>query len=128
MIVLDTHIFLWLTLQPERVPRNIMLALKEEDHIVISAISLWETAMLHARNRITIPGSLLTWLYMATTDIPRLAIHPLTPEIAVLSGSLPIHGDPADRLIAATAMEHNCQLATVDKRLLNFKSLKTVQL
>ncbi len=47
--------------------------------------------------------------------------------IADISGSLPIHGDPADRLIAATAMERNCRLATVDKRLLHFEALQTVK-
>ena len=125
MIVLDTHIFLWLNLQPERVPKNILLALKEEDQMGLSAISLWETAMLHSRNRITIPGSLCAWLH-AATDIPRLAVLPLTPEIAVRSESLPMHGDPADRLIAATAMEHACRLATVDERLLRFELLQTV--
>ncbi len=125
MIVLDTHIFLWLNLQPERVPKHIILALKTEEQMGLSAISLWETAMLHSRNRITVPGSLLAWL-RAATDIPRLAILPLTLEIAARSESLSIHGDPADRLIAATAMEHNCRLATVDERLLRFESLRTV--
>ncbi len=125
MIVLDTHIFLWLNLQPERVPKSMIPALKKEDRMGLSAISLWETAMLHARNRITIPGSLLDWLH-AATDIPRLAILPLTPEIAARSEFLSLHGDPADRLIAATAIEHNCRLATVDERLLRFEPLQTV--
>ncbi len=126
MIILDTHIFLWLNLQPERCPKGIVSALREDPQMGLSAISLWETAMLHARNRIEIPGPLLSWLHNAT-DVPRLAVLSLTPEIAALSESLPMHGDPADRLIAATAMEHGCRLATVDERLLNFKALRTVR-
>ncbi len=127
MIVLDTHIFLWLNLQPERVPKNIVHALKKEKQMGLAAISLWETAMLHSRNRIAITGSFLDWLHMAT-DIPRLSILPLTLEIAARSESLPMHGDPADRLITATALEHNCKLATVDERLLSFEPLQTVTL
>lgn len=126
VIVLDTHIFLWLNLQPELLPKTLVEALKSEDRIGLSVISLWETAMLHSRKRITIPGDLLSWLLQAI-DVPRFRLLPLTPEIAVRSESIPMHGDPADRLIAATALEHGCRLATVDRRLLELSVLETVE-
>ncbi|MCD8350551.1 MAG: type II toxin-antitoxin system VapC family toxin [Planctomycetaceae bacterium] len=125
MIVLDTHIFLWLTLQPEKLPENIIAALAKEDSWGLSAISLWETAMLNERGRITIPGNLLDWLHMAV-DLPRLTVLPLTPEVAAQSESLPMHGDPADRIIAATSIKHECPLATVDKLLVQLPQLTTI--
>lgn len=125
MIVLDTHIFLWLNLQPEKLPLAIASALYEEEQWGLSAISLWETAMLSSRKRITIPGQLLDWLHKAI-DIPRLAILPLTPEIAAQSEFLPIHGDPADRIIAATAIAHASPLATVDRLLVHVPQLTTI--
>ncbi len=125
VIVLDTHIFLWLTLQPEKLPENIIAALTRDDKWGLSAISLWETAMLHERGRITIPGQLLDWLHLAV-DIPRLTVLPLTPEVAAHSESLPMHGDPADRIIAATAITHECPLATVDRLLVQVPQLTTI--
>lgn len=125
MIVLDTHIFLWLNLQPERVPEGIIAALQKEEQLGLAAISLWEIAMLHSRRRITLPGSLLAWLQVAI-DIPKLTVLPLTLEIAAQSEHLPIHGDPADRLIAATAIEYDCPLATLDRKLIELPTLKIV--
>lgn len=125
MIVLDTHVFLWLNLSPGNLSDHIISALKGEDHIGLSAISLWEIAMLKSRRRITIREPLLEWLRTAL-DSPRLSVLPLTAEIAARSEYLPMHGDPADRLIAATAMEYDCPLATADKLLVALPMLKTI--
>lgn len=126
MIILDTHIFLWSILQPEKVPANILDAIEKEPQYGLSAISLWETAMLFERKRIELPGPLLPWLNQALGR-PALQLIPITPGIAAKSVSLSMHGDPADRLIAATALEYDCQLATVDDRLLNLSILKTIK-
>lgn len=126
MIVLDTHIFLWMNLDPGRVPVHILNAVEAEAELGVAAISLWETAMLAQYGRVTIPDEpLLAWLRAALNAV-KLRVLPITPEIAARSGILKMHGDPADRLIAATAMEYGCRLATVDERLLNLKSLRTV--
>lgn len=125
MIILDTHIFLWLNLQPGRMPANIVSALAREKQMGLAAISLWETAMLHARGRIAVPGNFRAWLH-AVTDIPALTLLPLTTDIAIQAESLPMHGDPADRLIAATAIEYNFPLATADRKLIDLPMLKTV--
>lgn len=126
MILLDTHIFLWAILQPERIPNTILDAIEKEREYGLAAISLWETAMLHERKRIDLPEPLLPWLEQAL-ERPSLRLIPLTHRIAARSAFLSMHGDPADRLIAATAIEYNCPLATVDKRLTNLSALKTVQ-
>ena len=126
MIVLDTHIFLWMNLEQERIPSHILDAIQAEDQLGLAGISLWEVAMLVQYGRVTIPDdSLITWFGVALKTA-KLRVLPITPAIASRSASLEMHGDPADRLIAATAMEHNCRLATVDSRLLNLESLPTV--
>jgi PIN domain nuclease of toxin-antitoxin system len=126
VIVLDTHIFLWMNLDPERVPFPILNAIEAEDELGLSAISLWETAMLVQYGRVAIPDkAFLDWIRIAL-DVAKLRILPITPEIAACSGILDMHGDPADRLIAATAMENGCRLATVDQRLVLLKTLQTV--
>ena len=117
MILLDTHIFLWMNLEPEKLPRTIVEAIAAESMLGLAAISLWETAMLVQYRRISIPDKSLREWFHVTLSAPKLSLLPLTPEIADRSGTLDMHGDPADRLIAATAMEHSCRLATVDDKL-----------
>jgi PIN domain nuclease of toxin-antitoxin system len=118
VILLDTHIFLWLYLEPSRLPRAIENAINAEQTLCIAAVSLWEAAMLVRRKRVFIPSaSLLDWFQMAFAT-PQLVLLPLTPEIAARSESLDMHGDHADRLIVATALEHGCRLATADRKLI----------
>jgi PIN domain nuclease of toxin-antitoxin system len=126
LIVLDTHIFLWLTLQPERIPSGMLTAISNEKTLGIPAISMWEIAMLAGKKRITLPRPVLEWLHEALS-FDRFAVLPLSPEIAARSGELPMHGDPADRLIAATAIEYDCPLATADDLLLQLPMLKFSQ-
>jgi PIN domain nuclease of toxin-antitoxin system len=126
VILLDTHIFLWMNLQPEKMPQAITEAIAVEPALGIAAISLWETAMLVQYRRIIIPDSSLREWFQAVLPTPKLRVLPLTPEIASRSATLDMHGDPADRLIAATALEHGCRLATVDNRLTELDWLKTV--
>jgi PIN domain nuclease of toxin-antitoxin system len=126
VIVLDTHIFLWLTLQPERIPSGILTAISNEKTLGIPAISMWEIAMLSKKKRIDLPNPVLAWLHEALS-FSRFDVLPLSPEIAARSGDLPMHGDPADRLIAATAIEYDCPLATVDDILRQLPMLKILQ-
>jgi PIN domain nuclease of toxin-antitoxin system len=125
LIILDTHIFLWLSLSPEHVPSKILDALNTGDAVGIPAISLWEIAMLAQKKRIELSKPVLIWLKEAIS-LTRYKLLPITPEIAARSGELSMHGDPADRLIAATAIELDCPLATVDGNLLALPALKTV--
>jgi PIN domain nuclease of toxin-antitoxin system len=127
LIVLDTHIFLWLNLDPKRIPAGIITALDKESTWGIPAISLWEIAMLDSKGRIALPNPALSWLQDVLSP-EGIELIPITPEIAVCSGSLAMHGDPADRLIAATAISHGCFLATVDDTLLDMPNLRTIKL
>jgi PIN domain nuclease of toxin-antitoxin system len=125
LIILDTHIFVWLNLQYEKIPRKIFDAIVEESILGVSAISLWEIAMLVQKGRIELPKSVLEW-FEDVLPAPKIKLLPITPEVAARSGSLSIHGDPADRMIAATAIVHDCYLATVDGLLCQIPELKTV--
>lgn len=62
MIVLDTHIFIWMHLDPEKIPHAIAEAMAESSTLGLAAISLWEIALLQERNRIALPDELLSWL------------------------------------------------------------------
>jgi PIN domain nuclease of toxin-antitoxin system len=126
VIVLDTHIFLWITEEnTKRIPAAIRSALEIESVLGVSAISMWEIAMLENKGRIVLSIPILSWLQKALA-VPKMRLLPITPEIAALSATLPIHGDPADRMIAATAIVQDCRLATVDDLLLKIPGLKTV--
>jgi PIN domain nuclease of toxin-antitoxin system len=89
--------------------------------VCISAISVWELAMLEAKGRIRLPKDCLTWVGEALTA-PRLALLSLSPAVAVASTRLPgvVQGDPADRILIATARVHDLTLITRDARLLAY--------
>ena len=128
MILLDTHIFLWMNLEQEKLPPALTHAIAAEPTLGLAAISLWEIAMLVQYRRVSIPDPSLREWFQVTLPAPKLRILPLTPDIASRSASLDMHGDPADRLIAATALEHGCRLATVDSKLTGLNWLDTVSL
>jgi PIN domain nuclease of toxin-antitoxin system len=125
MLILDTHIFLWMNILPNKISKKILSAIADEDVLGIPAISLWEIAMLADKKRISLPRPTLPWLQQALTA-PKMRLLPITPEIAALSATLSMHGDPADRMIAATAIVHACPLATVDDLLCAMPELITV--
>jgi PIN domain nuclease of toxin-antitoxin system len=125
LIILDTHIFLWLSLSPERIPSKILDVISAENNVGIPSISLWEIVMLAQKKRIELPKPVLPWLKEAISPA-RYTLLPITLEIAAISGELAMHGDPADRLITATAIGLDCPLATVDRNLLALSVLKTV--
>jgi PIN domain nuclease of toxin-antitoxin system len=81
--------------------------------------------MLVDKGRIYLSEPVLLWLKRVLLQ-PKMQLIPISPEIAARSGALKIHGDPADRLIAATAIELRCPLATVDDNLSAFPELLTI--
>jgi PIN domain nuclease of toxin-antitoxin system len=126
LIILDTHIFIWITEELwERVPAKIQAAIKAESVLCVSAISLWEIAMLEEKGRIVLSMPILPW-FKAALSAPKIKLLPITEEAAARSGRLAMHGDPADRLIAATAIKYDCRLATLDGLLREMSLLKTI--
>ncbi len=124
-VLLDTHVWIWLLNDgPERIDAaalDVIEAGADATTVCISAISVWELAMLETKGRIRLPKDCLAWVDEALTA-PRLALLPLSPTIAVASTRLPgvVHGDPADRIVLATARVHGLTLITRDERLLAY--------
>lgn len=129
MVVCDTHALLFWAAQPERLPQAaaaILEAERESGNLACPDIVLWEIAMLAAKRRIVIPVSPADYIRDILLAL-RLQVLPITPEIAALSqNELFQHGDPADRLIAATAMHHRAPLVSGDKKLAAIPGLQVI--
>jgi PIN domain nuclease of toxin-antitoxin system len=87
----------------------------------ISAISVWEIGMLEVKGRINFEIDCMEWINRAL-NVPGISLVPLTPEIAISSSRLPgdFHGDPADRIIVATARKTGALLITNDNQILTY--------
>ncbi len=120
-VLLDTHVWIgWLLPQTTMSPRErrtLDLA-AERSEVRISAISLWEAQMLHAKGRLELPVPLPAWLQAAASP-EVVTVMPLDLDVVVALDALPatFHGDPADRIIVATARAHALPLATKDARI-----------
>jgi PIN domain nuclease of toxin-antitoxin system len=130
VILLDTCVLIFDALAPAQLSKRALEALdRERDSgaLACSDISLWEIAMLLHKGRIRTEMSPQDFLHDVVAA-NRLQVLPITPAIACLASSHPgfIHGDPADRIIAATALEHKLHLLTADTRLLAIKELNTI--
>lgn len=125
LLLLDTHCWLWAQLgKLDRLSRPALQAIRAAEsggNLRISVISVWELGMLENRGRVALPMNIRSWVAEALTK-PGISLLPLTPEIAVESSNLPghLHGDPADRIIAATARAWNATLLTKDQRLIDY--------
>lgn len=123
--LLDTHVWIWLVNGgPERLLGGATDAIRRasaESALAVSAISIWEVAMLESKGRLQLQMDCLEWVAEATRRAGLLVL-PLSPAIAVASTRLPgdLHGDPSDRIIAATARHEGAILVTRDRSLLGY--------
>ena len=127
MVVIDTHVLVQDVLEPKRVSARARRALGgEHGALAASDISLWEIAMLVAKGRIRIASDPVQFI---DDIIQARAVHvlPISPKIAVLAQSEAFgHGDPSDRIIAATAIVHGAQLVSADARLKRVPGLRVL--
>lgn len=128
MIVLDTVTLVWFTLGDERLGSKSRSLIDSGNDFAISAITPWEVSMLVGKGRLGLGKSPLAWINGILAD-PRMELMPITPKLAVDAGLLPatIHGDPADRLIMATAQDLACPVLTPDEKLLACSAQGLVQ-
>lgn len=124
MIVLDTHVVVWMVQADARLgaaARDRIQAEADQDGVLVPAIAIWEIAMLAERGGI-LPGQDAKDWIAALLALPGLVHEPLRPEIAVDCHRLPgqFHKDPADRMIAATARFHDAALITADRQILAY--------
>lgn len=117
-VLLDTHIWLWALLEPERLTEGVRGVLTAADtELWLSPISVWEALLLAERGRIRVEGRAGDWVERLLAALPRREA-PLTGEVALASRRVELpHEDPADRFLAATAQVYSLVLVTADERL-----------
>ena len=129
MIVLDTHVWIWLTDESERLSDHHKRIIRERrpEGLGISVISCWEVAKLAEYGRLKLACSIEEWMDGALA-LPELQLIGLTPSIAISSTKLPgdFHRDPADQVIVATAREYDCELLTADEKILKYAHINTL--
>jgi PIN domain nuclease of toxin-antitoxin system len=124
-LLLDTHIWVWSQLEPDRLSRKVRTALEDpEAELWLSPISVWEVLLLIERGRVTVRGEPTSWVREALRVSP-LREAPLTHAVALQSGRVTLpHRDPADQFLAATARLLDLALVTADTRLLAARPCK----
>lgn len=130
-IICDTHVLLFWANEPDRLTakaRQVLDNNMNRGTLACSDMTLWEMALLHERGRILLPPDVAIVRYMnAIINALKLDVLSITPEIAAISCSeLFDHHDPADRLIAATAIIHQAPLITADRKLSALPQLRVL--
>jgi PIN domain nuclease of toxin-antitoxin system len=128
VILLDTHALLWMASDDKRLSKRAHEAIRKARNnsgIAVAAITLWEIAWLAHNQRIVVLGSVESFV---RETVARVILRPVTVEVAVFAARLPesFPRDPADRLIAATAMVEGRLLVTADARIRQSKVVETV--
>ncbi len=124
-LLLDTHVWVWLMNGDELLEscraRPQLEKTAQGAGLRVSAISVWELGMLEAKGRLSFSLDGEQWVRRALTA-PGISLAPLTPEIALASSRLPdaFHGDPVDRIIAATARQIGAGLVTKDRQIITY--------
>lgn len=115
-IVLDSHIIHWWSAEPDRVSAAASSAIAGADELAVADISWFELAWLAKHERIVVAIPIAAWLQQLAGQVRTI---PVSPAIAATAVGLPstFPGDPADRLIYATAIEYGWHLVTKDRRL-----------
>ena len=130
MIVLDTHTLLWWVNDPTTLSKpaaEIIDAAVTSKSVHVSSISSWEIALLVERGRLRLALDVRDWICRCEA-LPFLTFVPVSNAIAIESVRLPDfpHADPADRIIAATALSLGAALVTKDDKLRNYPHVKTI--
>jgi PIN domain nuclease of toxin-antitoxin system len=133
VILLDTHVLFWMGNDSKRLSRRAREAIRQARQgqgrhnagLAIATITVWELAWLAENGRIAVAGSVESFVREL---VARTILRPVTPEIAALAVRLPAEfpKDPADRLIAATAMVEGMTLVTADTRIRQSKVVETL--
>ena len=127
MIVVDTHAWLWWVSEPRRLGKAARRSLEAAKRIGVPAICCLEIATLVSRGRISLDRPALEWMQDALGG-RRIDLLPLTPAVAVKAADLPSNfpGDPADRIITATAILESAVLVTRDDRIRESPLVRTL--
>lgn len=130
MIVLDTHVWVWFISNPEllsKVAKKAINVSMEQKAIFISSISAWEVALLAVKKRLKFTMDVTDWI-TKSERLPFFQFIPVDNSVAVKSVNLPqpLHKDPADRIIIATAITIAAPVVTKDEKLLDYPHVETI--
>ena len=130
MIVADTHIIIWDALKPEKLSKKAKAAIREaneSDGIIFCDISLWEIAMLISRNRVKVDVTYREFINLLFNSNKYIS-QGIDPDIADLSTRIfqNTENDPADRLIASTAIVKKAKLVTADRAMRSSSEVVTI--
>jgi PIN domain nuclease of toxin-antitoxin system len=130
-LILDTHDWLWLAFDDQRLKANARRVIESaagDGMLRVSAISIWEIAMLVARRRVELYMPVREWVGQSLAQ-PGVGLAEVTPDIMIEAYELPtpFHDDPADRMIAATARLRGATLLTHDRLLIAYAGRGHVQ-
>ena len=128
MILLDTHVLLWMASDPKRLSSKARQAIRnarQNTGVAVATITLWELAWLAQNGRIQILSSVESFV---RETVARVILRPMTPEIATVAVRLPAGypKDPADRLIGSTAIVEGMPLVTADQQIRRAKAVETI--
>lgn len=126
-VLLDTHALIWYASDSPKLSKSAKEQINAAESVLVCAISAWEIGMLVEKERIALAIDVEEWIKLAY-QLPKVKWISLTPETAVLAARLPgeFHGDPADRIICATALTKNVLVITADRKIQSYKHVKTV--
>ena len=129
MILLDTHVVVWLAFDQDQISRKARTAIddarKNADGLAISDITLMELATLASKGRVRLDISLESFLQEVET---RFVVLPITGRACARAIGLPASypQDPADRIIGATALVEGLSLLTADREIRRSRALRTI--
>lgn len=126
IIVLDTHIWIWFVTQEfEMFPSHWRELIETANQVGISPVSCYEVALAQQKGRLELPCNVDRWFEEAL-EPTGITLFPLTAEIAYKAVNLsPVHKDPFDRLIIATALAHKAKLASIDNLFSQYSELES---
>ena len=130
MILLDTHVLLWWINDPNKLSKKAKKLIEEttkQKIILVSSFSVWEICLLVKKGRLGMAMD-INILLKKIESLPFIQFIPVDNNIAALSVNLadPLHNDPADRIIIATALLNGATLITADSRILKYPQVKTL--
>jgi len=128
VIVLDTHAWIWWVSDPTKLSQKARTAITDATTRGICPISCWELATKVTQGKLTLDRDVRVWMRQALA-LPGVTLVTLSTDIAITAGQLGqygFHGDPADRLIVSSTLQHGAELVTKDRHIRAFPLVRTV--